>query len=216
MRYFLIQKEDVTIDNKSELLYDSSEDLYNYIVANGHPDFDVIATPSELNVEVAKWYYDRNTQLPVIRSAMYFDQVWADIKVVRDRKLTEGFYSQLHWFSSEDGFKILLLQYQGILFSRKLASLPTNVNMQLDGKDVKIKSLDAGEITLTYDDLETMLNDLNLFAAKISNTALDKKESMKLLTDPRTINLESGYTPTFVSTGILEPASAVISQDVGV
>lgn len=216
MKYFLIQKEEVTIDNKSELLYESNEYLYNYIIANGHPDFDIIATPSELNVEVAKWYYDRNTQLPVIRSAMYFDQVWADIKVVRDRKLTEGFYSQSHWFSSEDGFKILLLQYQGILFSRKLASLPTNVNMQLDGKDVKIKSLDAGEITLTYDDLETMLNDLNLFAAKISNTALDKKESMKLLTDPRMINLESGYTPTFVSTGILEPASAVISQDVGV
>lgn len=213
MKYF-IAKLPTESEPRYLLTSEISQHIYDYVMSTGEigEGYCVLACPND-EAEPSTWYYDGATQTFHFRIEVFQARNWEAIKTVRDRKLKEGFYSQSHWFASDNASKINILLYQGMLFNRKLNSLPTDVNIQIDNRDVTIKTLENGEITLTYDGLETLINDLNLFTAKINNHALDKKVSMMLLADPRVYDAESGFIPTFASLGVQEPTSLVSPPD---
>lgn len=212
MKYVVMEDAARAVNNKAIVLA-TDEFSYNYTLANQTTGLMCDISPYD-ETEPWFWYKDLVTNEFKFFLDKYQIRKWGEIKAVRDRKLREGFQSQSHWFASDDSAKLSILQNLLLLVNRKMSGLPTDVVMQIDGRDLKIKTLENGEVTFTYDGFETLLNDLNLFTARINNKALDKKAEMLDLENPIHYDPEAGFIATFTSSGLTEPTSLINPEEV--
>lgn len=122
---------------------------------------------------------------------------WEEIKAYRTTKLNGGFECDGHWYHSDPVSKTEFLGLKIKALEIMLASGDMTANMQIDGSDTKIKTIDNGYMTVTGNNIMAIVNAAEVQTKKIYTNAATHEYFLGLSATPSTYDYSSGWPAVY-------------------
>lgn len=143
---------------------------------------------------------DSVAQAAIVANALAVERAakWEEVKALRTIKLNGGFEHGDHWYHSDTVSKTEFLGLKLKALETMIASGDMDANIQIDGTDTKVKTIDNGYMTVTGNKILAIVAAAEVQTKKNYTTAATHEYFLSISATPSTYDYSTGW-PTVYS-----------------
>lgn len=122
---------------------------------------------------------------------------WEEIKEFRTARLNGGFLCGDHWYHSDPVMKTEFLGLKIKALETMLASGDMDANIQIDGTDTKIKTIDNGYMTVTGNGILAIVSAAEVQTKKIYECGATHQYYLNISATPESYNYKTGWPAVY-------------------
>jgi hypothetical protein len=123
--------------------------------------------------------------------------IWEEIKIHRTKILDGNFLHNGHWFHCTDKDKIVFSNLKSTALERRIDGLPLNEIATHDGTPVYLKTVDNGAVTITYDQVNGIVNACTSHVKRTYECAAYHQAMLNASANPSSYNWHTGWQPQY-------------------